>query len=706
MYRIYRRAMNTRIISMVIIVSCLTLTLGFCARPRDERMISEKIKSVADVKNLFPITPDQIKQETAHYLKEAQSSINQIIAIPAEKRTFENTAKALDDLVARSNLEIKSNFFGVMEHLHPDKAMRDMAHDSVKKVREFYVDNISNNKKLYEAFKTYVEDNAPHEQLNAEQHYFLDETMKDFKRAGLDLPDEKLEKVRELKKKLSDLSLQFDRNIADDNRTITVDKAGLDGLGDDFIAMLAQTDDGTYILGVDYPTYFRVMEHSNVEDTRKRLFEAFSNRAYPANKKLLAEIVALRDQVAKLIGYESFAAINIDTQMAHSPQKVDEFLSDLRKRAQKKADQELDKFIAELPPSVALTRDGKVKAWDLARIQTHYKKKHFNIDERKISEYFPMQKTIDALLDIYRQFMGVDFKEVPLSGMWHEDVRLIEVYNKDRSQLLGYLFLDLYPRPNKYSHAAHAGLIPAIKLPDGSRLPAVSVVMANFPKSTKDKPSLLMRKDASTFFHEFGHAVHSQLGATELGSFAGTRVKTDFVEMPSQMLEEWLWDKDILKKVTSHYETGEPLPDEIIDNIIALKQYDSGNFITRQAFLAQYSLDLYKEGGDKNPETLWFAMAQDLLPRMYWGPEYRHYASFGHLTGYGAKYYGYLWSKVFALDLFDAIKKHGLLNPEIGTKYVRDVIGRGGSAHPDELLENFLGRAPNQDAFLKDMGLK
>jgi thimet oligopeptidase len=288
--------------------------------------------------------------------------------------------------------------------------------------------------------------------------------------------------------------------------------------------------------------------------------------------------------------------------------------------------------------------------------------------------------------------------------MWHDDVRLIEVFDKNNKQL-GYLFLDLHPRPNKYTHAAHGNIVPGITLPDGSRLPVVSVVMANFPKPSKDKPALLMREDVRTFFHEFGHAVHSLLGATQMGSFAGTSVKTDFVEMPSQMLEEWLWDKDILKKISSHYKTGQPLPDGMIENILALKRYDAGNFIARQIMLAKYSLDLHKKGADKDPEKLWFALAEQLLPHLYAGPEYRAYASFGHLTGYGAKYYGYLWSKVFALDLFDTIKKQGLLNPEIGAKYVQEVISKGGSVDPNILLVNFLGRAPSQEAFLKDMGL-
>ncbi len=698
--------MKSKVVVLAVLISGLTVTLGFCGRAGDTKMISEQIQSVEAVKALFPNTPQEINEQTQRYLEQSKRKLEEIIAIPDEKRTFSNTAQALDDLVSRSDLVVKRAVFSVVEYLHPDDAMRSTANDVVLKIIDFFVDNLSSNKQLYRAFKAYVEGNAKEEQLNAEQRYYLQEEMNDFKRAGLDLPDEKLEQVKQIKKELSKLVQEFDRNIAQDQSSITVTQDDVKGLDESFLGALKKNDEGNYILGVDYPTYFQVMEHCAVEDTRKRLYEAFANRAYPENEALLQQIIALRDRLATLLRFESFAALNLDSQMVKTPERAQQFLDDLIARAGKKADQELDAFTRELPESVMLTADGKIKAWDLAYLKGTYKEKHFNIDERKIAEYFPMQQTIDALLDIYRQFMGVIFKELPIYGVWHQEVRLIAVYDQSGDTLLGYLLLDLHPRPNKYSHAAHAGLVPALQLLDGRRLPDVSVVMANFPKPTKDKPSLLMRSDVGTFFHEFGHAMHALLGATQMGSFSGTSVKTDFVELPSQMLEEWLWDKEIIKKVSTHYQTGEPLPDVVIDNIIGLKRYDSGTFVQTQLIYAQLSLDLYKAGAQKDPYAILHGLLATLRPRMFYGPSYRMYTSFGHLTGYGAKYYGYLWSKVFALDLFEEIKKEGLLNPTVGARYVQEVIGKGGSKDPNELLKNFLGREPRQDAFIKDLGLK
>ena len=356
-----------------------------------------------------------------------------------------------------------------------------------------------------------------------------------------------------------------------------------------------------------------------------------------------------------------------------------------------------------LPESVTLTADGKIKPWDLGFIKSEYKKNKYAIDERKIAEYFPMKQTVDQLLDIYHQFLGVDFEVVNGHDFWHEDVQLVAVKNRQGNQI-GYLLLDLYPRPGKYSHAAHVTIYPALDKDDERKI-AVSLVMANFPKPTPDKPALLQRNDVNTFFHEFGHAMHAMLGATSLASFSGTSVKRDFVEMPSQMLEEWLQDKDMLKKVSHHYQTGESLPDDIIDTLIELKNLTTGLFVQRQGFLANLALAYFKEGAIKDPYAIEKKLYETLTQGVAFDSEYRMYTAFGHLTGYAAKYYGYLWSKVFALDLFDTIKQHGLLDGAIGQRYVNAVLAKGGSQDPNELLVAFLGREPNDTAFLKDLGL-
>ena len=247
-------------------------------------------------------------------------------------------------------------------------------------------------------------------------------------------------------------------------------------------------------------------------------------------------------------------------------------------------------------------------------------------------------------------------------------------------------------------------LIPSVK--SSEHKPGVVIVIANFPKATSDRPALLKHNDVETFFHEFGHAMHGLLGRTKLASLSGTNVKTDFVEVPSQMFEEWMWDKDMLKLVSSHYKTGDPLSDDLIDKKISLKKFGTGYFLTRQCWLASLALEFFKSGSNKDTDKIVRDFYKKYIKHVSFDDKDNHFQfSWGHLTGYGARYYSYMWSKVFSLDLFYKIKEHGLLDGAIGNQFVSKVIGRGGSTEPDNLLRDFLGREPNQKAFLKDMGL-
>ncbi len=662
-----------------------------------------RVSSVQDVVALFPKSAAEIHERIEQGINDASAEIQAIIAVPDDQRTFANTAYALDKLTSISDIRIFKCVLEVVKFAHPDTSIRLAAQQGYIKIGAFLVEHVYNNYEIYRAFQAYVDGNGVREQLTNEQHYYIKDVMSSFIANGLALPDQKRQQVIQLKKELAQLETDFEANINQDNRTIVVKREDLKGLDDDFIAALKRTADDTHILGVDYPTFFTVIENCSVEATRKALLNAFENRAYPANEKVLVSVIAKRDELAHLLGFESYAHVNMYNSMAGTPERAEDFLKDLLTRANQKAQQEFAALTKELPEGVALVDNTTMQPWNWAYTKSFYKKKHFNIDERVIAEYFPMEKTVQGLLDIYRQFLSIEFRELPVTGLWHQDVTLIEVSKNQKC--LGYLLLDLYPRDNKYGHACECGVISAITYPDGTMPPAVAVVIANFPKSTEKKPSLLKLNDVSTFFHEFGHALHDILGRTTLGSLAGTSTKLDFVELPSQMLEEWLSDVTILQQVSSHYKTGECLPKPVIESILSLKTFDTGDFLQRQIFLSMLALECYKKGGTKDPYTIYADLYKRIRVHMNYDQESHMYASFGHLMGYGAQYYGYMWSKVFALDVFYEIKKHGLLNPVIGQRYIQEVIGKGGSQDPNELLVNFLGRQPNSDAFFKDLGL-
>ncbi len=693
---------NKMVIFLLLMFATIAIISTMRMRPAMLKDL-HKLDTAQRALGVFPTSVSEIERRINVYKQDVKEQVEKLKTIDHKDRTFANTVKALDDATNRSDLSLFASALAATKYLHPNDTLRDAAQVKMQELSAFFVD-IMFDKALYEAFKEYAQDNAQNENLSPEQRYYLDESLKDFKRMGLELPDDQLEKVKKLKKELSKLSLDFGKNIATDNRTIEADQSELDGLKNDFIESLKKADSGKYLLGVDYPTVFEVMENAKNTDLRKRLSIAFNNRAYPANEPLLEEIIAKRDELAQLLGFASYAHLDLDDQMVGSPERATAFIDGLIERAAQKERKEYEDLAAELPESVTLNEDGQFYPWDTAYALQVYKKKHFDVDEQEIAEYFPVEQTIKGLLSIYEKFFSLKFKEIPVKGLWSNDVRVLEVYDA-QDQLLGRLLLDLYPRCNKYSHAAHLSIIPTTYDNDGKPTVGLSIVMANFPKAKGDKPPLFKRSDVSTFFHEFGHALHAMLGRTQMSSFSGTGVKRDFVELPSQMLEEWLYDKDILKMVSGHYETGDPLPDHLIDRIVALKNLRTGNFVQRQGMLSKLALEYYAPGKDKKVNDIYKTLSEDIIKHLAYIPENHMFTSFGHLTGYSAKYYGYLWSKVFALDLFNEIKKHGLLNPEIGAKYVKEVIGKGGSADPNELLRNFLGREPNDEAFFADMGL-
>ena len=679
---------------VIIVVSYLILM-----RQEAQAAAPTSIASIADINAYFPRSMHELKSWVDRSLIDAQEVINGIIAISDADRTFVNTAQALDYIRGLHAATLLENRAGLLEMVSPDANVREECHKLFIRIQEFYVDHVYNNKALYQAFKAYANGNAKTEQLTQTQHYFIDETMREFKRAGLDLVDDQLEKVRTLKKELAQLCLQFETNIAQDNRTIEVDRVALAGLSDDFVDSLKRTADGHYILGIDYPTYNYVIEYCDDAQTREKIWVAHINQSYPINDALLKEIIAKRDELARLVGFKSFDELDIDAQMAKTPERVNEFLRDLGDRAQRKAIKELEVFLT----TAGLPVDTKIKPWDFIYLKGTYKKTHLKLDDEEVKAYFPMEHTIKGLLSIYEKFFNVTFKQEAISGLWDPEVTCISV--NENGNLLGYLLLDLYPRANKYSHACHMTLIPALLNADGNPNVAFSIVICNFPKPTAHKPSLLRRDDVGTFFHEFGHALHAFFGRTHLATQAGTNVKLDFVELTSQMLEEWLWDRAILKMVSSHYQTGEPLPESLIDQIVALKQFDRGLFVARQVYYSFIALDFFSAGANKDPFVIQKELYPRLMPQFIFDERDHFYASFGHLTNYGSRYYGYMWSKVFALDLFYYIKKYGLLDGHIGQKYKNTILAPGGSQDPYEMLVAFLGREPNNEAFMRDLGL-
>lgn len=655
-----------------------------------------------DVVSLFPQNKEEIARCVSAYQASAQQAIDALIAVPKDQRTFANTAAVLDNVMFLSDLAIAYNVFYLAGYVSDDEAVRKASNDAALKINDFLVDQVKNNRAIYRALKEYVDGNAKNESLTDAQRYFLKQVMADFKRAGLDMPARKLAQIRKLNKKIAHLEQDFENGISQDQRKVAVSRDGLAGLDQDFIDTLKKTKNGLYLLGFDYPTYTAVMENCAVEETRKQLYRAFTNRAYAKNEGILKKVIEARDKLACLLGFASYAHYDLDDTIAQSPERAYDFLENIAAHAVLKQRKEFDALTAHLPESVTLTLDGAMKPWDVDYAMAAYKKKVVGIDERRIAEYFPAQETLERICDLYKQFFGLECKKIALKGLWHDDVYVLEVHY--HGELLGYVLLDLYPRPGKYTHAEHITIIPSFIGSHGEHPLSVRAIVANFPKPSAGKPALWLRKDVKTLVHEFGHAIHGLFGRTELGAFSGTHLKYDFVEMSSTIMEQWLWDKAVLKMLSHHYLTGESLPDDMIDKIRALKQFDAGFVAQRMVMLSNLSLDCYAPGGCKDVYALAQKLYKRFNPFLVFDTENHSYASFGHLMDYAAKYYSYLWSHVYASDIFEKIKAQGLTSPQVGKRYVERILSKGGSVDPHTLLKNYLEREPNQEAFFKEMG--
>lgn len=685
------------------LITGIILTLTVFSMQSHIRTNLSHIRSVESLLNIFPQDVASLEQAAETYINRAQELIAVIQKIPDEQRTFANTIQAYDHIIGMSDIAVLFNLLYAVTYVYPQREMRDTARKLLTRVEAFI---LSVGKQLCREITAYANDKASREDLTKEQQYFLHNTIQEFKRAGYYLPAEKFARVTTLRKELSELSLTYVRNINEDKSCIHARAEELAGVQSDFIATLEQDGFGNYIVGVDNPTMTQVLPYATNGETRKRLWLAYNNRAYPHNDAVLREIIAKRHKLAELLGFSSYAAFELQDQMAETPERAQSFIEAIIARTQKKAEQECDLLIAHLPHDVTLAPDGKLYPWDRKYVAMLAEQNELNIDEREIAEYFSAEPTIQGILNIYAQFFSLRFESKPFNAIWAEKVTLLTVYRQDEEAPIGYVILDLFPRADKYNHAVHLNLIPATYTSEGNRTRATSLVVANLAPAQGDKPALFTRSDVSTFFHEFGHALHALLGRTKLASVAGTRVKRDFVEMPSQMLEEWMCDSAILKALSKHYITGKPLSDDLVERIQKLKNFWTGIFAQRDALFAMLSLTLFSDNQPINDiEQVWSTLSKRIVTSEAFSPDCHWYAAFWHLTGYGAKYYGYLWSQVFALDLFKKIKQQGLLNPTVGACYIEKVIGRGGSADPQELLRDFLGRKPNDEAFYESMGL-
>ena len=653
-----------------------------------------------DVQTVMKISLCELEERCRSGMYYLKNDIEALISLSEKKMSNETFLYPLDSLLTTYNVLVSlCNLFTLV---HPEKEMRDKAVLMLQLLQDTYVDTVELNKDLYHSMNLFNKVQQKDKKTTDTERYFVQEWLTQAKRTGLALPEKERARIAELKKELLQMATQFEIQLAQDIKKIEVSEADILGMPEECKATFEKNDAGRYVITLNAPSYTLLMNYCAVEETRKKVSELYGQRGYPANKELLESIVRKRNELAKITGFENFARYDLDDQMAKSPERVWIFYEKMIPSVLKKVKNEISLLKQQMPAGVTLHESGVFKPWDLMYVRTHYKEKKYGVDELKIAEYFPLEETLKGLFSLYEAFFGLQMFEIDCPVLWHDDLRMLRIEKNDGA-VLGFVILDLHPRDFKYGHAAQCGIINGRMTKEGEITPGLSVVIANFTKPTKDKPALLKYDEVVVFFHEFGHALHSLFGATVLGMQAGTQVKTDFVELPSQLLELWLEERSIVKNISKHYQTKEPIPGALIDNKLASKVDGYGLFLASQILYGMLSLSLHEQQEIEDTDVLWQRFHQKIMRDIsFFNPQVHQQCSFTHLpSSYAAKYYGYLWTSVIGCDIFEKIKREGLLNPVAGRAYSKALLVPGGSKDPNEMIFEFLEREPQQDAFLK-----
>ncbi|GAB1319575.1 metalloendopeptidase [Madurella fahalii] len=708
---------------------------------------------------LFTGTKESIVSDSKALCDRTRSLLDSLVA---NIKPAENPASATFDSVIRPQTEdenessLSARILGFYQYVSADSDLRDASTEAEKIMDEFgiecsmredvfrLVDAVYQNSGLLasiEKDKDRLIDEALAKSAglqDVESARLLEKERKNYIRNGLGLPEgEKRDRFKEIKKRLSQIQIEFQKNLNEENSGIWFSKEDLDGVPQDVLDTLEKgtgENEGKLRLTFKYPDLFPTLKFAKNPETRRKVFIENENKCNQ-NAPLFKEAILLRDEAARLLGYPDHASFRIEEKMAKTPKTVLGFLEDLKKRLAAGGVKEIEHLLAlkkKDHEARNLPFDGNYYLWDHRYYDRMMVEQEYSIDENAIAEYFPLKSTVAGMLRIFEELFGLVFveltpedrKRISPTGKaediaWHEDVIIFSVWDDagEGGGFVGYLYLDLHPRPGKYGHAANFSLQPGFLKPDGTRRYPATALVCNFSKPTAKKPSLLKHDEVVTLFHELGHGIHDLAGRTRYARYHGTSTVRDFVEAPSQMLENWCWTPSQLKSLSSHYETGNPIPDGLIEKLIATKHVNDALFNLRQLHFGLFDMTVHTPKSHSELEELDVSkLYNDLRVEISQikGPEAQGMpstwgngqATFGHLIGgYDAGYYGYLSSQVYSTDMFYTVFKNNPMDPIQGRRYRHTVLEKGGSQDEMLTLEQFLGRKPSSEAFYNELGL-
>ncbi len=645
----------------------------------------------------FATTPDEVRALTDAAIADADALVAAAVATGGQG-PFEAVLLAFDEADARLGEGYATAAF--MAHVHPDAAVRDAGQEAEERLERWRVD-LPFRDDVAAVITAFVATAAATE-LEGERHRFLDRLARDVRRAGHGLDPATRAEVRTLQGRLVELQSAFQRNIDEVQDGLDLTRDELDGLSDDYVAGLRPGSlPGTFRVSLDSPELYPFLGQARRRDLRRDLEHREFNQAREVNEPLLAEALGIRRRIAALLGYPSWAHFAIEVKMAHDPEAVAAFYDGIvppLQAAMRREVERLDEILHEDG------EDPPLRTWDWRYCDTRLRRRDFAVDPDELRGYLPLQAVFDGLLSLTGEVLGLAYEPIADAAAWHPDVYRFRVRDAVTGAELGDILMDLHPREGKYGHAAAWPLVPGRRLPDGAYQRPLTAIVANLPRPTEAAPALLRHEDVVMLFHEFGHVLHMTLTRAELVRFSGANTEWDFVEAPSQILEHWAWQPDVLARFARHHATGEPIPRSLVERLVASRDLDVALKTLRQCYLGLVDLGLH------GPEERVDIGVVDRAAFAVWGLPYHegtlYPCQFGHLLGgYDAGYYGYLWSRVYGDDMFGRFEREGVTSPVVGADYRREILEPNGTRDPLDMLRAFLGREPSTATFLRLLGI-
>ena len=678
--------------------------------------MSNPLLTMSGLPPFAQIKPEHVEPAIDSLLAENRRTVEQLLS-GTNNYTWDNLVQPLEDMDDRL-----SRAWSPVSHMNSvmnSEALRDAYNACLPKLSE-YGTEMGQNVGLYEAYKA-VKDSSDYDRLDTAQKKVIENALRDFHLSGVDLPNDKKDRFKEIRQQLSQLTTKFEENVLDATQGWTrqvEDEARLAGLPESAQAMAkqaaAQKELNGWLFTLDFPSYFAVMTYADDRDLRSEMHEAFVTRASDQgpnagkwdNSQVMEDILALRHELAQLLGYNSYAERSLVTKMADTPERVLGFLHDLAKRSKPVADKELHELeeFARIEHGIA-----KLEPWDIGYYSEKLRQHTYAISQEELKPYFPETSVINGMFGVVKRLYGISIKQVDGTEVWHPDVRFYEIRAEDGT-LRGEFYLDLYARENKRGGAWMDDCIGRKRNADQSVQTPVAYLTCNLTPPIGEDPALFTHDEVITLFHEFGHGLHHMLTSVDHVGVSGINgVAWDAVELPSQFMENWCWEKQALDLIASHFKTGKNIPDELYNKMYAARNFQAGMQMMRQLEFALFDFRLHLEFdpavGARIQQTL-DELRQEVAvikPAAY--NRFQH--GFTHIFagGYAAGYYSYKWAEVLSADAFSLFEEEGIFNHQTGLKFLHAVLEQGGTREPMELFVEFRGREPRIDALLRHSGI-